>query len=748
MGKARVFGPLLLIGAAWSEGAWAASCAVGPVCVGDQDHDSLAEAIHEAQEAAISQVEVMASYDPTVETSDGTTPCAQLAFDGATDIHVMALSDDVRWPGIKVNGGALAITGGRFVGACALAYSERVSVYDDETSESLPELQSFTTTAQLIAVESDLSVVGVTFDYLEATAPDDFLGAMFLWDSSLDASASTTITGYPRQGAVELVAHDEDVFAAFTDVTFSSNLELALVMRLTLSASMERLDSDGIAAEPRFDAALTDVEFLSNSPGYGLVADIYTDELASLGVTRGLHIGLGDGLAIYALDTWVTLTNTAVHSYERGLNVGAADGIIPGALDEQDDVGLDVEDSSFGNIHNSDAHGGAITASSGAITLSGVTASGLSSQNAPFVKAYYAPSLLVEDLTLTTFTVGAAPSAAIHAEQVDSVILRRAVVCDGQSSTSDAGGGLALYVNGLGGPEQSVEVHNLAFWGNRFGDGMFPAAVYAEDVKYFTVLHSSFVGSDEPTGRDAYAVRLINSKLDRDRFDIANNLIQGLTKGHYVADGYTFSDGSASATYNLFYEVDVPAGVGTGSYDLSTSYVNVAAPGLWSSFNAVDCTTPPLLGYRAYAIDKGDPDRTGEGDGSAPDLGAYGGPYAWELPDADGDGYVWGVDCDDTDASIYPGKADLRVDGIDSNCDGNDSPWDEPIYEEPGDDDSGIDDTGADDTGADDSAEPGPEEPLEFDYFGGRSCGGGAVDTGAAALVFLGTFTRRRRRWG
>jgi predicted outer membrane repeat protein len=51
------------------------------------------------------------------------------------------------------------------------------------------------------------------------------------------------------------------------------------------------------------------------------------------------------------------------------------------------------------------------------------------------------------------------------------------------------------------------------------------------------------------------------------------------------------------------------------------------------------------------------------------DMGAFGGPEAWALPDMDGDGEIIGRDCNDTDPSINLHSVDTWYDGIDSNCD-------------------------------------------------------------------------------
>jgi hypothetical protein len=57
---------------------------------------------------------------------------------------------------------------------------------------------------------------------------------------------------------------------------------------------------------------------------------------------------------------------------------------------------------------------------------------------------------------------------------------------------------------------------------------------------------------------------------------------------------------------------------------------------------------------------------TGASDGGI--IGAFGGPSTW--PDADGDGVIGLLDCDDADATVLPGVPEVPVNGVDDNCDG------------------------------------------------------------------------------
>jgi hypothetical protein len=79
--------------------------------------------------------------------------------------------------------------------------------------------------------------------------------------------------------------------------------------------------------------------------------------------------------------------------------------------------------------------------------------------------------------------------------------------------------------------------------------------------------------------------------------------------------------------------------------------------GLTACFGATDVTTDTS-------------DTTGSNDTAV--TAEYGVPDTGYLEDLDGDGFTRDEDCDDTDATVYPGAPETPGDGVDSNCDGND----------------------------------------------------------------------------
>ena len=124
------------------------------------------------------------------------------------------------------------------------------------------------------------------------------------------------------------------------------------------------------------------------------------------------------------------------------------------------------------------------------------------------------------------------------------------------------------------------------------------------------------------------------------------------------------------------------------------------------------------------------------------------------------------ADCDDLDASIYPGAPDAWYDGVDSDCDGADD-FDQdgdgvPVDLDLDDTDAAVGegtagDSGGSDGGADDGGDSGTSDSGISDggtsdggaeeggaYGGGCGCAGGGQASGL--LLVLGVFGLRRRR--
>lgn len=92
-----------------------------------------------------------------------------------------------------------------------------------------------------------------------------------------------------------------------------------------------------------------------------------------------------------------------------------------------------------------------------------------------------------------------------------------------------------------------------------------------------------------------------------------------------------------------------------------------------------------------------------------------------DLDDLDGDGVAGGsdgTDCDDADASVHPGADDVAGDGIDQDCDGSDA-------------------TEAEDT-------PSVDDTAPAEHTTSRGCA--ALGRGEPALLLLAPLLRRRHR--
>jgi len=146
--------------------------------------------------------------------------------------------------------------------------------------------------------------------------------------------------------------------------------------------------------------------------------------------------------------------------------------------------------------------------------------------------------------------------------------------------------------------------------------------------------------------------------------------------GAFGLDGGGFhAEAGALAGSDRFYNLvwSNAGGEWTGAWsDVTGTSGNLNADPLFRAYDVDGDETDDDLRLMAGspAIDEGDPS-VFDVDGSASDIGAWGGPEAWPW-DRDADGFYAHADCDDTDATAYPGAEEVPYDGIDQDCDGQD----------------------------------------------------------------------------
>ena len=145
-----------------------------------------------------------------------------------------------------------------------------------------------------------------------------------------------------------------------------------------------------------------------------------------------------------------------------------------------------------------------------------------------------------------------------------------------------------------------------------------------------------------------------------------NNLFVGQSTG-------IFSYGTAPGVVqnNAFWSVNTPA-----DFTLDASNITTCDPGFPSP--AYQADPIDLVTISSCLVDAGNPSILyNDGPGDPNDIGATGGPGGADLLalfDQDGDGFVGTADCDDEDATVFPGAADACNDGLDSDCSGGDAP--------------------------------------------------------------------------
>ena len=352
---------------------------------------------------------------------------------------------------------------------------------------------------------------------------------------------------------------------------------------------------------------------------------------------------------------------------------------------------LQIETSAFDD--NTSGIGGAIywrpEEDSGTLDLSYSALTGNSADE--YGGALYAYGGGAVTLSYSSFTANSAPvGGGAMLWGTPSVQGRMNTFCANRADTGDAdGAGLMVYDAGsaLNQWTNNLFVENVS---TSYGGGLMMVSA-GEAV----VINNHFLGNEAERGGGAYFYGLDGT--------FTNNLVAWTEDGDGV---YAASFDSFTLTYNDLFENADDAVAGALDPD-ALDGSNLALDPLLSAWSANgDCSDDALWpADGSPLVDAGDP-ALRDHDGSASDIGAFGGPDAdWEgLLDGDGDGVAAALDCDDDDPDIFPGAPETPYDDVDQDCDGTD------LTDVDGDGHDGAEAGGDDCDDTDPSAYPGGAE--------------------------------------
>ena len=269
-----------------------------------------------------------------------------------------------------------------------------------------------------------------------------------------------------------------------------------------------------------------------------------------------------------------------------------------------------------------------------------------------------AGALRIEDSAFTGHRADL--GGALMLWSVSEVDVVRSLFCANESRTEDwsDGGAIVSYDSGFGGTHRYVS--------NVFAENLADArggALALRESDPALVVNNTFVGNTSRTADLGGAISVRSTPVG-----ITNNLVMSTFGG----DGIVGDDAEAVVlSHNALWE-NLDDDV---SPPLATDDTHVVAPPLLQLWTAnEDCSDDrlwPQVG--SPLIDAGDPDIL-DLDGTRSDIGALGGPDAapaqWD--DADADGWVAFLDCDDLADGVGPDQTEVPYDGVDQDCDGVD----------------------------------------------------------------------------
>jgi MYXO-CTERM domain-containing protein len=270
------------------------------------------------------------------------------------------------------------------------------------------------------------------------------------------------------------------------------------------------------------------------------------------------------------------------------------------------------------------------------------------------------------------------------------------------------------------------------------GDGAVSALALAASAESVDVVNNTFVGNFTDRGALRVEATTLSPRLS---LDLTNNIFMSAPLGVQFAQAPLSTTGG----FNLWWDNGVDA---SGDTVFPGSDAVFADPE-FQGWRPGDCGANLWLTEGSPARDAGDPSIL-DVDGTTSDIGAFGGPESG-LEDADGDGVLEDIDCDDDDPDRFPGHDEVPGDGIDQDCDGEDEAasgtdgtgTDGPTTNDT--DPDGSDQTGTGDGSGDADLDPSGLSSTDTWISGGCACSSTAPGGLTWPLALLLVLTLRRR---
>ncbi len=711
---------------------------------------------------------------------EGASPTfADCTFSGNTAYHGGA---------IYVASGTVTLTDGEVTSNTAAAYGGAVYVGEGAglaivgttfTSNESSTVETYGHGGALhLAKEATLTAEGATFtgngsaDYATTYL---YGGAMYLGTASVTTLTDVTIeesVAYYGGGVFADAYAEVDLVRATVDSNtayYGSGIWISSGKRLgvtdsAITGNTSIYSGAGLYVYYADEVAFTGSSLSENLSYYGYGAALiayYTTALSFSDTTIAENTSYSSGGAMWLYDVdAVTFTGASVtdneSTYGDGGAVyayGVAAVTAAGSTFERNTAyygggalwvlgGLALSDSTLTDNAAGRSGGGALVDgyATWAVDVTGVTAEGNTAEGDGGALAVTdATAFTIEASTFVSNESGAAGGALYVADAAARTGRHLRVA----GNRARYGGG--LYVSGGATPDEWT---NVVLQENEAAAG--GAACFVETTATSLVSAALLANAASEEGAALY---LYGAPADVRNVALAWNVGAAAVHAWDVPGGTSF-------TYDAWWENAEGDVAGALDLDALGGDHVFADPAFVAYSDNGDPTDDSFVLWRSSAlVDAGDPFLR-DPDGSASDIGPNSGPYV-SLADADGDGTAAPWDCDDADATVFPGAADAWYDGVDQDC-GGESDFDQ--------DHDGVDaeawgggdcddtdfaraepcDTGGDAPPDDTGSMPTPPagaDPSRADDPGCACSGARGAGAGwTGALVALGAVRRRRGR--